>query len=217
MRQISACRFGMIERRNYPDSARRVSFRHRAASARLYFDGAFRASDLSARHVEPEPDRGPAIVEEFAPTTVVVPGQHLKVDPPGHSHSSAAKIPAKSKAVPLNVTSSNAKTRHWDATAAPAARSIRCACRSSRESSIPSKPIELAIERPAFAVMREAQDYRVGLFEYVTDASSPAVAYSAMPNAVVRDFPTRPAAGRYYSDETTPTSSEEPSAYMTDV
>ena len=52
--------------------------------------------------------------------------------------------------------------------------------------------IEYAIERTARSPMiREAHDYRVGLFDrYCRKLTGRS--YSAMPNAVVRDFPPRP-------------------------
>ena len=62
--------------------------------------------------------------------------------------------------------------------------------------------IEYAIERTARSPMiREAHDYRVGLFDrYCRKLTGRS--YSAMPNAVVRDFPPRDhAAGRRVSDE----------------
>jgi N-methylhydantoinase A len=51
----------------------------------VYFDGGYRDTAILERPTLPAgfTFEGPAIVEEFGSTTVILPGQHLTVDPHG--------------------------------------------------------------------------------------------------------------------------------------
>ncbi|MGD0418820.1 MAG: hydantoinase/oxoprolinase family protein [Xanthobacteraceae bacterium] len=76
--------FGMIDRPNIP-ALKKSGAPPKRGSRPVYFDGGFRDTPVFER---PSLDpgftfKGPAIVEEFGSTTVILPGQHLTVDPHG--------------------------------------------------------------------------------------------------------------------------------------
>jgi N-methylhydantoinase A len=76
--------FGMIDRPNIPE-IKPSGTAPKRGSRPVYFDGGFRDTPILER---PSLDagftfEGPAIVEEFGSTTVILPGQHLTVDPHG--------------------------------------------------------------------------------------------------------------------------------------
>jgi len=76
--------FGMIDRPNIP-ALKKSGVAPKQTSRPVYFDGQFRDTPVFER---PSLDpgftfEGPAIVEEFGSTTVIMPGQHLTVDPHG--------------------------------------------------------------------------------------------------------------------------------------
>src|SRR5262249_37966770 len=127
---------------------------------------------------------GPAVVEEFGSTTVVFPAQHLEVDPHGILivRSAQAKIGRRS----MNPMSAMAKLSE------PAAardvdpivlqivegtlNSIEAETKYATERTAPSPTIREAPDSPAALSNRHCRK--------LTGRS-----YSAMPNAVVRDFP----------------------------
>jgi N-methylhydantoinase A len=91
--------FGLIERPQLPKlGAERGAPAPRGQRA-VYFDAAFRDTPIYQRDTLGPGIRiaGPVIVEEFGSTTVVLPGQHLDVDPHGiiiiRSNTSAQQTP----------------------------------------------------------------------------------------------------------------------------
>jgi len=76
--------FGMIDRPSIPE-IEKSGAPPKPTSRPVYFDGSFRDTPVFARASLAAGSQldGPAIVEEFGSTTVVFPGQHLKVDPHG--------------------------------------------------------------------------------------------------------------------------------------
>jgi N-methylhydantoinase A len=76
--------FGMIDRPNIP-ALKKSGAPPKRGSRPVYFDGQFRDTPVFERpSLDPGFNfEGPAIVEEFGSTTVILPGQHLTVDPHG--------------------------------------------------------------------------------------------------------------------------------------
>jgi N-methylhydantoinase A len=79
------CGFGVIERPQLPKLEPRPEPPAMSSVRPVYFDGAFRDTPIYPRAMLAAGARldGPAVIEEFGSTTVVFPGQHLKVDPHG--------------------------------------------------------------------------------------------------------------------------------------
>ncbi|HEY1361214.1 MAG TPA: hydantoinase B/oxoprolinase family protein [Xanthobacteraceae bacterium] len=207
--------FGLIDRPQLPSLETRGGTSAAPKGKRpVYFDGRFGDTVVHDRAALPPGLRldGPAVIEEFGSTTVVFPGQTLEVDPYGilvvrkrsgsderartapeqptgeesGPGSAAADAPraAERAAVTAQPAPSTAPPAPCAATVDPIVLQIVEGTLNSIEAEI-----EHAIERTARSPMiREAHDYRVGLFDRrcrkLTGRS-----YSAMPNAVVRDFP----------------------------
>ena len=181
--------FGMIDRPSIPEleksgappQARQPAglFRRRSSATRRC---STRASLAAGFQLD-----GPAIVEEFGSTTVVFPGQHLTVDPHGILIIRAAGKAAERRTM-MNV---HAKAWPWPTAPDRPRREVDPIVLQIVEGTLNSieAEIEYAIERTARSPMiREAHDYRVGLFDrYCRKLTGRS--YSAMPNAVVRDFP----------------------------
>jgi N-methylhydantoinase A len=76
--------FGMIDRPSIP-VLKETGTPPKPSSRPVYFDGKFRDTPVFARASLGAGFKldGPAVVEEFGSTTVVFPGQHLRVDPHG--------------------------------------------------------------------------------------------------------------------------------------
>ncbi len=75
--------FGKIDRPNIP--AIKTSGTPKQTTRKVYFDGGYRDTPIYDRASLPAgfSREGPAIIEEFGSTTVMMPGQHLTVDPHG--------------------------------------------------------------------------------------------------------------------------------------
>jgi N-methylhydantoinase A len=76
--------FGMIDRPSIP-VLKETGTPPKPSSRPVYFDGKFRETPVFERASLGAGFKldGPAVVEEFGSTTVVFPGQHLRVDPHG--------------------------------------------------------------------------------------------------------------------------------------
>jgi len=76
--------FGIIDRPSIPKLDVDASVKPRSSSRPVYFNGAFFETAIYQRALLPAGFQldGPAVVEEFGSTTVIFPGQRLKVD--GH-------------------------------------------------------------------------------------------------------------------------------------
>jgi N-methylhydantoinase A len=77
--------FGLIKRPSMPKLGMPLGMATTKSTRAVYFGGAFRDTPIYDRATLPPGFRldGPAVVEEFGSTTVVFPGQHLKVDDHG--------------------------------------------------------------------------------------------------------------------------------------
>ena len=75
--------FGRIDRPRIPKI--KTSCTPKQTTRQVYFDGSYRDTPIFDRPSLPAgfTFEGPAIIEEFGSTTVMMPGQHLTVDPHG--------------------------------------------------------------------------------------------------------------------------------------
>jgi N-methylhydantoinase A len=80
---FSVSGFGKIDRPSIPKI--QTSGAPKQTTRPVYFDGGYRDTAILERPTLPAgfTFEGPAIVEEFGSTTVILPGQHLTVDPHG--------------------------------------------------------------------------------------------------------------------------------------
>ena len=198
--------FGMIERPRTAEARGRVPARCRRAKAMrpVYFDGAFRDTPVYDRAALPpgmrldRPGGGRGVRLDHRRLSRQACSQSIRTA----SWSSApSRTPRRSRHEPIHDTRCAHPWPTRAASAAPAVDPIVLQIVEGTLNSIEAE-IEYAIERTARSPMiREAHDYRVGLFDrYCRKLTGRS--YSAMPNAVVRDFPPRDhAAGRRVPDE----------------
>ena len=185
---FSVSGFGMIDRPSIPKLDIGADAAPKRDSRPVFFAGAFRETPIYQRASLPAGFRldGPAVVEEFGSTTVVFPGQRLEVDVHGILIVRPARANPGGGAMNVRAT-----VQPWPVAPKLPAREVDPIVLQIVEGTLNSieAEIEYAIERTARSPMiREAHDYRVGLFDrYCRKLTGRS--YSAMPNAVVRDFP----------------------------
>src|SRR5262245_38201386 len=161
--------------------------RARTGTRRVWFDGGEVESAVYDRARLRPGDRlaGPAIVEEFGATTVVLPGQRVDVDRFGNLVLSRGDTAAPaSRAEPGTIESSSGAPAAAGAWPDPIVLQIVQGTLASVEAEV-----EAAIERTARSPMiREARDFRAGIHDRrcrkLTGRS-----YSSLVQPVVRDFP----------------------------